>query len=166
MIQPTLNVCKLVRNKHFKAIKNKDKRVGFTKNQNGWHYGMKVHIAINRAGFLTATHISKASDHDVRHVKKLTSKQTKTVVGDSHYGGRPITREFKELGIRVVSNAHKLRTSLEDRLLAMRSYVETVIGNLKDKLKLETSYPKSYEGYIFHYLKVLLGYQIRTIFRG
>ena len=64
--------------------------MGFTQNLIGWFFGFKVRIAINKRGLLTAFSITKANKHDRRQASRLINKSTHTLVGDSHYGGKPL----------------------------------------------------------------------------
>lgn len=161
-----LPVCKPIRVKNFKVIKDKS-LVGFTKNKAGWHFGFKLHLSINRSGLITALGLTKASCHDVNHLEALLCESSKTIVGDSHYGGRPIVAKLKQRGIRIISNAQNkdTRSSLENKLLALRSKIESLFGLLKTKYGLMTSYARSYTGYKLHYIKTLLSYQLSQLFK-
>ena len=57
----------------------------------------------------------------------------------------------------------KIVTGWQDFLLKARPKIETVFDFLKEHLHLITSFPRSVKGYLFHYLKVLLGYQVSVI---
>ena len=132
----------------------------------GFFFGFKLHLAVDSSGQITGFHISKASHHDRRHAAKLLRRQTKTLVGDSHYGGKPLVAELAARGIRVVSNTNPSPTAADRLLLARRSLVESVFGTLKGKYRLVSSYCRSKAGYLLHYLRVLLGYQMGKVLAG
>ena len=118
---------------------------------------------------ITAATFSGASTHDAQRMEELVNAQTETLVGDSHYGvGHWRHKLRKRYGVRVVAPPHykqknKLTTLSDNKLLRARSKIEAVFGLLKTKRSLVTSYPRSRQGYIVHYLRVLLGYQLGRI---
>ena len=97
----------------------------------GFFFGFKLHLAVDSAGQLTGFHIGKGSHHDRRHAAKLIRIGTKTLVGDSHYGGKPLVAELAARGVRVVSNTNPDPTPADKTLLRQRSLVESVFGTLK-----------------------------------
>ena len=87
-------------------------------------------------------------------------------MGNSHYGvGHWRQKLWDRHRVRVVAPPHysqkqKLMTRADSRLLRTRSKIEAVFGLLKTKHCLVTSYPRSIRGYLAHYLRSLLGYQL------
>ena len=159
-----LAVCHPIRANHYKTLDRRS--VGFGKNLMGFFYGFKLHLAVNKAGQITGFHIGKGSHHDRRAAGKLLRAGTKTLVGDSHYGGKPLVAELKARGVRVVSNTNPDPGSADRLLLKKRSLVESAFGALKGKYKLVSSYCRSKRGYLLHYLRALLGYQINKVLAG
>jgi hypothetical protein len=51
-------------------------------------------------------------------------------------------------------------TESQRKLLRRRPKIETVFDYLKQHLHLQTSFPRSMQGYALHYLRILLGYQL------
>ena len=49
-------------------------------------------------------------------------------------------------------------------LLRKRTKIECTFDYLKEHMLLETSFPRSVEGYALHYIRVLLAYQLRVGF--
>ena len=123
-------------------------------------------MAVDARGHLAGFYLSKGSHHDRRHAAKLVRRQTKTLVGDSHYDGKPLVGELAAKGVKVVSNTNPESTAEDKSLLRKRSLVESVFGTLKGKYKPVTSYGRSKAGYLLHYLRVLLGYQISKVLAG
>lgn len=161
-----LEVCKLVRTDSHKVAKNIAK---FGKNHQGWHYGFKLHASINKDGQFCGLALTPADVYDAQMMPKILNKNTKIAVGDSHYGARVMGRRiFEEYGTIIVAPPHftqkkKIITWWQDMLLKMRPRIESVFGYLKERLSLVSSFPRSVKGYLFHYLRILLGYQVMTI---
>ena len=87
-------------------------------------------------------------------------------MGDSHYGGR-IDREklWREHGVIVVAPVHytqktQLMAEWQQVLLNLRAKIESTFDALKEHLPLVSSFPRSLDGYLLHYTRVLLGYQM------
>jgi hypothetical protein len=157
-----LEVCKLVRADRHKVAKG---IAAFGKNHQGWHYGFKLHAAVDHKGRLAAICFTPANEYDAQHLEKLVNKATKIVVGDSHYAASPMVKRLrKRYGIVVVANNRKraLMASWQRVLLTMRQKVEAAFGKLKEQHFLVTSFPRSVRGYFVHYLRTVLGYQMRV----
>ncbi|SRR6266704_89021 len=154
-----LEVCKLVRADRHKVAKDVAR---FGKNHQGWHYGFKLHAAVDHKGRLATICFTPANEYDAQHLEKLVNRATKVVVGDSHYAASPMRRRlWKRYGIVVVANNRKraLMAEWQRVLLTMRQKVEATFGKLKEQHFLVTSFPRSVRGYFVHYLRTLLGYQ-------
>lgn len=91
------------------------------------------------------------------------------LVGDSHYGASPMRKRlWKKYGIIVIAPPHykqrkKLMSGLQFLLLHMRSKIEATFDYLKEHMHLVSSFPRSVNGYAVHYLRTLLGYQVRRV---
>ena len=105
-----------------------------------------------------AFHLSRGNCHNRRHAGKLIRSRTKTLVGGSHYGGKPLVAELANKGVRVVSNAGKSHSSSDKLLLRRRSLIESVFATLKNRHKLVSSYCRNKAGYLLHYTRSPLGY--------
>ena len=121
---------------------------------------------MDHEGRLCAAVITGANKHDNQVMEKLVNKHTKVLVGDSHYGGTVQRRKlWQKYGIVIVAPAQikqkkNLYSQLQLKLLRMRPKVEAVFGLLKQKFSLVSSYPRSINGYLVYYLRVLLRYQM------
>ena len=157
-----LEVCKLVRaNRHKVCVNLAD----FGKNHQGWHYGFKLHAAVDLRGKLCALLFTQASFHDAQAMPKLINQHTKVAVGDSLYGASVMGKIIHDLfGTIIVAPPHykqkkKLITDWQLKLLHLRTKIECVFDYLKNHLHLISSFPRSVAGYVLHYLRILLGYQ-------
>lgn len=161
-----LPVCKLHRADGHKVAKN---IADFGKNHQGWHYGFKLHASIDLRGRFCGLVFTPASYSDPQQIPKLLNNRTKLAVGDTLYGAR-IMREwiFEHYGTIIIAPPHpKQRTKLmawwQDALLQARSKIESVFDVLKEHLHFVTSFARSVRGYLLHYVRVLIGYQIMTL---
>jgi hypothetical protein len=48
----------------------------------------------------------------------------------------------------------------QEKLLNLRAKVECTFDALKEHLPLVSSFPRSVNGYLLHYVRILLGYQM------
>jgi len=158
-----LEVCKLVRKDRHKVAKAVAE---MGKNWQGWHYGFKLHAAIDPDKRLAAIAFTPANMNDAQMLPRLVNDQTKIAVGDSTYGASVMRRKiWKTTGTLVVAPPHykqnkKLMTDWQWLLLRARPRVECTFDYLKEHMHLVTSFPRSIYGYLLHYVRILLGYQI------
>ena len=161
-----LPVCKPIRAERHKVAKGVAQ---FGKNWQGWHYGFKLHTAIDHQNRLAAVVFTPASEHDNQVMERLVNDSTKVLVGDSHYGGSVMRKRlWKKHRTIVIAPPHhsqrkKVAASWQILLLRMRPKIEAAFGKLKEQHYLVTSYPRSVKGYFTHYVRVLLGYQMGLI---
>lgn len=160
-----LEVCKLQRSDSHKVCK---KIAAYGKNYQGWHYGFKLHASIDSEGRLCGLLFTPADTHDSRAEPALLNQHTRIAVGDGTYGGRAMNDHiFEKYGTIVIAPPHpkqnkKLVAKWQQLLLNMRSKIECTFDYLKNHLGLVSSFPRSPRGYLFHWLRVILGYQMMT----
>lgn len=157
-----LPVCRLVRADRHKVARG---AAQFGKNWQGWHYGFKLHAAIDHNNRLAAVYFTAANESDVLQLKYLVNQHTKIVVGDAGYTAkvtrRHIWRNYKCLVISPPRpKQHWLMAQWQHLLLTLRSKIEATFGRLKSKHHLVSSFPRSVQGYALHYIRSLLGYQM------
>lgn len=161
-----LPVCKLHRVDHHKVAKN---IAQFGKNWQGWHYGFKLHASITPTGILSGIALTPANIHDAQMEYLLLNESCHIAVGDTLYGAR-VTRErmWRRYGTVIIAPPHpkqkrKIATPWQIELLDIRSKIESVFDYLKEHLHLVTSFARSVNGYLLHYVRILLGYQIMAL---
>jgi hypothetical protein len=161
-------VCKLKRADHHKVAK---KFAKFGRNHQGWHYGFKLHASISESKTLTAIALTPANMHDAQMMPHLVNEYTKVGVGDSHYGARVMGRYlWEKYGTVFVAPPHftqkkKMATPFQNKLLSDRSKIEAVFDILKEHLHFVSTFPRSVFGYLVHYVRILLGYQIMALMK-
>lgn len=158
-----LPVCKLVRADKHRVAKDKAK---FGKNHQGWHFGFKLHLSINLKGKIAGLAFTPANAADNLQMKKILNRFTRVAVGDGGYTASVMQRAvWEKYGTIVISPPHpkqkkKIMTFWQHKLLACRPKIESVFDYLKEHLHLVSSFPRSVSGYLVHYIRILLGYQI------
>ena len=145
------------------------KLAGVGKNWQGYWYGFKLHLAINGEGQISALAFTPADVYDGHVTEQLVRTETKIVVGDSHYGDKIQRAKLKARGIMVVAPPHwrqktRLMARWQQELLYKRAKIETTFDRLKEHLPLVSSFPRSVNGYLLHYVRILLGYQMEVGF--
>lgn len=156
-------VCKLQRSDDHKVARSVAK---YGKNHQGWHYGFKLHAATSRQGALCAVALTSANAWDAHLLIRLVNEDTHVAVGDSAYGGRVMRGIiWEQYGCAVITPPHwtqrrKLATPWQNQLLSERSKIEAVFDILKNHLHLVTSFARSLPGYLLHYLRILISYQL------
>lgn len=157
-----LEVCRLVRRRWHKVARGHAK-TGY--NHQGEHYGFKLHLSIDNDGKVCAFVFSDALAHDSRAIPYLVNRHTKVAVGDSGYRSALHKKLNHLFGTVFVVPPHykqkkQLLTKSQLKLLRRRPKIETVFDYLKQHLHLQSSFPRSMQGYALHYLRVLFGYQL------
>jgi hypothetical protein len=161
-------VCRLHRADSHKVAKGKAQ---FGKNWQGWHYGFKLHATIGLNGSLSALRFTGANEYDAQALPHLVNEQG-LLVGDTLYGASVMRKRiWKEFGTVIISppwptQKKKIAAPWQNALLNMRSKIESVFDYLKNHLHLVSSFPRSMSGYLIHYLRVLLSYQITALSQG
>jgi hypothetical protein len=158
-----VEVCRLIRADSHRVAKG---LAAFGKNHQGWHYGFKLHASVAPDGRFCGLRLTPANVHDAQMLPFLVEGETKIVVGDTHYGASVMGRRmWEEKGVFVVAPPHpkqrkKLLACWQLLLLRARPKIESAFDYLKNHLGLVTSFPRSAAGYLFHYLRILLAYQL------
>lgn len=156
-------VCKTVRANSHKVAKS---IAAFGKNHQGWHYGFKLHASVNKQRQLCGIVLTPANFHDAQAMRWILNEHADIAVGDGGYTARVMQEIiWKSYGTIVVSPPHpkqktKLLAGWQRLLLRMRPKVEAVFDILKEHLQLVTSFPRSIKGYLFHYVRIILAYQL------
>jgi hypothetical protein len=158
-----LEVCRLVRRQWHRVARGVA-RTGY--NWQGEHFGFKLHASVDNEGRLCAYTFTNAAAHDTRAIPVLVNAYTKIAVGDSGYRSKPMHEHIRRVyGTYILTPPHykqkrQLLTTSQLKLLRRRPKIETVFDYLKQHLHLQTSFPRSVQGYALHYTRILLGYQL------
>jgi hypothetical protein len=156
-------VCKLVRADRHKVAKN---IAAFGKNHQGWHYGFKLHASVDLHGRLSGLALTPANIYDAQAMIYTLNECADIAVGDTHYGARVMGRKiWNAYRTIIIAPPHpkqrrKVMTAWQHALLTIRPKIETVFDYLKEHLGFVTSFPRSVRGYVLHYVRILVGYQV------
>lgn len=161
-----LPVCKLHRADSYKTARN---LTAFGKNWQGFHYGFKLHASIAPDGVLSGLALTAANVYDAQAMLAILNEHCRVAVGDTLYGARVMGKKVKEAYGTVIiappwpKQRKKVATDWQIKLLDWRSKIESVFDFLKEHLHLVSSFPRSRGGYLLHYVRVLLGYQMMAV---
>ena len=161
-----LEVCKLQRADRHRVAK---KIAAFGKNHQGWHYGFKLHASISLNKELCSVVLTPADVYDGQVSQMIFNTRTRLGIGDSHYGARVMCEYLWERSKTFVlapphyKQKKKVAAPWQLFFLNERSKIESVFDILKEHLHLVSSFPRSVYGYLVHYVRILLGYQILAL---
>lgn len=161
-----LEVCKLHRADEYKVARDIAR---FGKNWQGWHFGFKLHVSTSLDGRLCGLALTDASVYDAQMEHLLLNKHCRIAVGDTLYGARVMReRMWRRYGTVIISppfpkQKKKIATPWQMKLLDQRSKIESIFDYLKEHLHVVSSFPRSISGYLVHYVRVLLAYQIGVL---
>jgi Transposase DDE domain len=157
-----ISVCKVYRASKHKTMKFLASK---KKSTTGWFYGLKLHLISDLNYNLVCFKFTTASLDDRIVLDDFMEKIKFTdsiLVADAGYLSKHYERKFWDLGTYFLtatrSNMKTLAGIYQQKLMNMRSKVETVFSILKDKFQLITSIPRSINGYLAHYIRSLFGY--------
>jgi hypothetical protein len=129
----------------------------------GWFYGIKLHLLTDLHGRLVNFQFTTGTVFDGTILPNFIRKyQSKTYIADSAY----LSKDYQDLASKYNSiilaktrkNMKILATQEQTQLLNKRKKVESVISSIKDKYLLNTSLPRSVNGYLAHYIRCLFQY--------
>jgi Transposase DDE domain len=161
-----LEVCKLQRANRHRVAKGV---AAFGKNHQGWHYGFKLHTSITLQKDLCAVILTPANIYDAQVSEILFNIRTRLGIGDSHYGASVMCKILWERSQTFVlapphyTQKKKIMAPWQHFFLGKRSMIEAVFDILKEHLHLVSSFPRSVFGYLVHYVRILLGYQLLAL---
>ena len=139
------------------------------KSSMGWFYGFKLHIICNEWMQILGMTLTSGNVDDRKALSLMWDDIIGTIVADAGYVGanwqESARQQNKILFTAVRANMKKLMTSFEHQMLKLRQRVESVFSVLKLRMKMETTLPRSVNGYLAHYLWCLLAYQMNHFFK-
>jgi len=158
-------VCKNYRIYRHKTMKRISTR---SKSTTGWFYGLKLHILTDLKRNILMMKFTTANIDD-RKVLDIFLNQLKNsiILADAGYISAKLQQKAAK-GRNVIltsirKNMKKLATPLQIFLLNMRGRIESVFSVLKERLGLISSLPRSENGYLAHYSRVLFGYLFQPL---
>lgn len=129
----------------------------------GWYYGLKMSITTDLKRSLLAVKFSSGNADDRVTFKKMNASMNGIFVADAGYISKDLEKEFYIENKRILfakprANMKRIATELQTLLYDTRILIELNFRNLKMFYRLETSLPRSIDGYLGNYTYSLLAY--------
>lgn len=160
-----LPVCKNHRADAYRTLDSE--LVGWAYNHQGSFFGFKLHLACDLKQQICRVILTRGDVHDQTPLSVLRGR-ARLLIGDRHYGGKAIRQWLAKQGVLVIAppqikQTHQLMAQWQAFFLNLRPRIESIFDALKEHLGLVTSFPRSLKGYLVHYARVILGYQLQSI---
>jgi hypothetical protein len=129
----------------------------------GWYFGLKMEITTDLRRSLLAVRFASGNASDREMFRKLNKDIMGIFVADAGFISKDLEREFyienkRMLFTKPRANMKKLITGFQKKLYDTRMLIELNFRNLKMFYNLETSLPRSVDGYLGNYVYSLLAY--------
>ena len=132
----------------------------------GWFYGLKMLITTDLKRQLLAVKFASGNTNERQIFKKLNRDIMGIFVADAGFISKDLEREFYLENKRILfakprANMKRIATNWQKALYDTRMQIELNFKNLKQFYNLETSLPRSLDGYFGNYVYSLLAYVLR-----
>ena len=129
----------------------------------GWYYGLKMSITTDLRRNLLAVSLGSGNSNDRTTFKEMNKDMMGIFVADAGYISKDLEREFFIENKRILfakprANMKRIATEFQNRLYDTRMIIGLNFRSLKMFYGLETSLPKSVDGYLGNYVYSILGY--------
>lgn len=129
----------------------------------GWYYGLKMSITTDLNRQMLAVRFGTANGNDRETFFSMNADIDGIFVADSGYISKDLSQKFfiehkRILFAKPRANMKKVITSFQKALYDTRMLIELNFRNLKLFYNLETSLPRSIDGYLGNYTYSLLAY--------
>ena len=150
-------------NKNFKHHKTMKGLASWGYSSKGQYYGLKMNLTSDLEGRVLTLHFAPANGNDREAFKKMNKDLEGIFVTDTGYISKDLAREFFIENKRILlakpkANMKKLATELQNKLYDTRMLIESHFRDLKLFKGLETSLPRSVNGYLANYIYSLLAH--------
>lgn len=151
--------------KNARHHKTMDGLAAWSKTGKGSFFGLKLHLSADVKGKVLALKFTSGNSDDRAIFKKMNKKLRGLFVADAGYVSKDLEHDFAIEGERLLitairSNMKKVVTAAHIMLLNLRMRVEIHFRILKLCYGLVTSFPRSIDGYLGHYLSAICAYLI------
>lgn len=132
----------------------------------GWYYGLKMSITTDLKRNLLAIRFGEGNSNDRDTFRKMNKDIMGIFVADAGYISKDLEREFFIENKRVLfakprANMKRIATKFQIDLYNTRMLIELNFRSLKMFYNLETSLPRSVDGYLGNYVYSLLAFVLR-----
>jgi len=148
-------VCLAKNGKHHKTMRG---LASWAHGPKGWYYGLKMSITTDLRRHLLAVRFGSGAANDRETFKKMNADMMGIFVADAGYISKNLEQEFFIENRRILfakprANMRRIATKFQTALYNTRMQIELNFRNLKMFYNLETSLPKSIDGYLDRYPK-------------
>lgn len=132
----------------------------------GWYYGLKMVITTDLTRTLLAVRFASGNANERQIFRRMNTDMLGIFIADAGFISKDLERDFFIEGKRILfakprANMKRIATKWQRRLYATRVLIELNFRNLKMFYNLETSLPRSLDGYFGNYTYSLLAYVLR-----
>ena len=147
-------------NKNGKSHRTMKDLATWSKTGKGWFYGLKLHLTSDVDGKVLALKLTPGNSDDRSIFRQMNEKLRGLFVADAGYVSEKLQQDFfldgeRRLLTAVRANMKKVATNLEIALIRLRMRIEIHFRVLKGVYGLVTSWPRSIDGYLTHYLAAI-----------
>ena len=157
-----LPVCLLKNSRHHRTMKGLS---AMSKSSKGFFYGLKLHLSSDVEGRVLALKLTPGNCDDRKIFLKMNEKLRGLFGADAGYVSKDLERDFFIENERMLitatrANMKKLATPFQIAILNTRMRIEIHFRMLKVCYGLVTSFPRSIDGYLTHYLAAIVAHLI------
>lgn len=132
----------------------------------GWYYGLKMSITTDLKRNLLAVRFGEGNSSDRETFRKINKDIMGMFVADAGYISKDLEKDFYIENKRILfakprANMKRIATKFQTDLYNTRMLIELNFRSLKMFYNLETSLPRSVEGYLGNYAYSLLAFVLR-----
>lgn len=132
----------------------------------GWFYGLKMNITTDFGRSFLAVKFTSGNADDRQIFKQLNKDLLGIFIADAGYISKDLEKEFYIEHKRILfakprANMKRLATEFQNRLYDTHMLIELNFRSLKMFYNLETSMPRSIDGYFGNYIYSLLAFVLR-----
>ncbi len=152
-----LPVCRLKNSRGHRTMRGLSAR---SKSSQGWFYGLKLHLSADVEGRVLALKLTPGNSDDRQIFRQMNEKLRGLFGADAGYVSQELERDFFSPNERMLitatrANMKKLATPFQIAILNLRMRIEVHFRMLKVCYGLVTSFPRSIDGYLTHYLATI-----------
>ena len=136
------------------------------KNMNGWYFGFKLHLIINKNMDIVSFKFTNGSTSDITALDtQMVAGIAGYLIGDKGYLGLKKAKELKACNITLITKVRKnmKQTPIRKHILQMlkrRQIVETSFSMLKDRLQIINKKARSITSFFSQALSAILAYTL------
>jgi len=140
----------------------------YGKTLEGWFFGFKIHLIINKNMEIVSFKFSPASTADIAALdEKMVCGLKGFLIGDKGYISSKKTELFLRNGLHLITRPRKNMKKIPVTkkvlsLLSKRQLVETVFGQLKDNFMFICRKVRSVQSFFAHACAALVSYMLKT----